>query len=104
MIEISRNDLYLSASLVLFHWNECHPYPIEYELLKTALKEKQARENPKPLTVEQVKKRADKPYWHKSLIQKHEGWAILGEHIAKNPNDYHYGERWLAYDYEVKEE
>lgn len=40
-----------------------------------------------------------KPYWHVGLRPESEPphWAVLPDNIAKNIQDYHYGERWLAY-------
>ena len=73
------------------------------EIILYALKEKLERENPKPLTVEELKQYANKPYYHVSLQGEENKWGILPDHIAKNLQDYHYGERWLAYAYEPKE-
>jgi len=50
-----------------------------------------------PLTIEELKEMSGKPYWHKSLNGRGSFWLILAEHIALNPQDYRYGEDWLAY-------
>lgn len=61
------------------------------EALKLAmevLREKQERENPQPLTVEQLKERAGKPYYHVSLQGSGNEWEILNKRIAENPLGY----------------
>lgn len=68
-----------------------------------AMREQQERENPHPLTLEELRERANKPYWHKSLTGRESKWLILDDHIAARPEDYHYGEWWIAYDYQPKE-
>lgn len=56
-----------------------------------------------PFTLEEVRRMAEKPYWHVGLRTESAPahWAILPSNIAKNPQDYHYGEYWLAYPSEV---
>ncbi|MBC3798482.1 hypothetical protein [Acetobacterium tundrae] len=56
----------------------------------------------KPLTIDELKEMSGKPYWHVNLQGIGNRWAILAKHIASNPQDYHYGEYWLAYRREVK--
>lgn len=53
----------------------------------------------KPLSLEILRGMGGKPYWHVGLRPESEPphWAILPDNIAKNIQDYHYGERWLAY-------
>lgn len=53
-----------------------------------------------PLTVEELKKMGGKPYWHESLSNlehRHNHWGIMPGYVAENPQDYHYGEDWMAY-------
>lgn len=55
-----------------------------------------AAENP-PLTPDRLSRMGGEPYWHKSLDGNEDHWAILDPMVAKCPEDYHYGERWVAY-------
>lgn len=65
-----------------------------------------------PLTIEELKEMSGKPYWHVSLMDSKKSpdhwrkspdhWRILPDDIAKNPQDYYYGEIWFAYRREVK--
>lgn len=52
-----------------------------------------------PLTSEQLKEMAGKPYWHVGLRSNSPPphWVILEPNVAKNAEDYGYGELWLAY-------
>ena len=74
------------------------------ELALTALKEKLEREKNKPMTIDELSEMGGKPYWHVSLDGNGSYWNILDGWVATIPNDYHYGERWLAYRYEPKGE
>lgn len=53
------------------------------------------------LTIEQMRDMGGKPYWHVGLRKdsKPPHWAIMDPMIAKNIDDYFYGERWIAYAY-----
>lgn len=53
----------------------------------------------KLLPPETLRRMGGKPYWHVGLRPESEPphWAILPDNIAKNIQDYHYGEYWLAY-------
>lgn len=53
------------------------------------------------LTIEQMRDMGGKPYWHVGLRKDSEPphWAIMDPMIAKNIDDYFYGERWIAYAY-----
>lgn len=78
-----------------------------------ALREKAARENPQPLTLEELRERDGKPVWVTFINQTiwHNGW-----HITKPCFDYfwfrgfpgkkyfEYGKTYIAYDYPPKEE
>jgi hypothetical protein len=68
-----------------------------------ALQQQEERENPKPLTLEQLKERVGKWIWKQSLTGHFNGWKRLEKYIADHPKDFHYGERWLAYDHPPKE-
>ena len=52
-----------------------------------------------PLPMEALHGMTGKPYWHVGLRPESEPphWAILPDNVAKYPQDYHYGEYWLAY-------
>lgn len=54
-----------------------------------------------PLTLEQLREMANKPYWHVGLRSESADphWKILDPFIARFPEDYGYGKRWLAYAY-----
>jgi hypothetical protein len=41
--------------------------------------------------------------WKQSLTGHFNGWKRLEKYIADHPKDFHYGERWLAYDHPPKE-
>ena len=52
-----------------------------------------------PLTLEQLREMANKPYWHVGLREESAAphWSILDPLLAYHPEDYDYGEGWLAY-------
>lgn len=54
-----------------------------------------------PLTLEQLREMANKPYWHVGLREESAAphWSILDPLLAYNPEDYDYGTNWLAYAY-----
>lgn len=54
-----------------------------------------------PMTLEQLREMANKPYWHVGLRSESADphWKILDPFIARFPEDYGYGKRWLAYAY-----
>lgn len=56
----------------------------------------------KPLTPEELRGMANKPYWHVGLRDDSGAphWSILDPILAYHPEDYDYGETWLAYAYE----
>lgn len=85
-----------------------------FEIALSALREKAERENPKPLTLEQLKERVGKPVW---IQKEHYGeYKVFKKHhdsLNKYGKRYwfadkeilfecHYGETWLAYDHEPK--
>ena len=53
----------------------------------------------KPLTLEELRCMANKPYWHVGL-RGAPHWCILDPLLANHPEDYDYGETWLAYAHE----
>lgn len=81
-----------------------------FEIALSALREKAERENPKPLTLEELKERVEKPVYimwrpDENWRFAESGWVVVeldGEFIDgysfKN-----YGQTWLAYDHEPKE-
>lgn len=77
-----------------------YAYPSELEAIEmaiSALRERIARQNPQPLTLDELRGMGKKAYWHKSLQSDNDHWSILPEYIAQNPENYHYAERWIAY-------
>lgn len=54
-----------------------------------------------PLTLEQLREMGGQPYWHVGLQDDspEPHWKILDTFVAKHPEDYGYGKRWLAYAY-----
>ena len=70
-----------------------------------ALREQAERENPKPLTPDELKQMAGEPYYHVSLNGSKNEWRIMPKHIAERAaEDYMYGKWWLAYRRKPKEE
>jgi hypothetical protein len=78
--------------------------------------EQQSRENPKPLTLEELKQRKEKPVWIITLSKGHENarWRVLTKveysshyFFFKFDNSIkdcaEYGKTWLAYDHEPAE-
>lgn len=54
-----------------------------------------------PLTLEQLREMGGQPYWHIGLQtdSPEPHWKILDPLVARCPEDYGYGKRWLAYAY-----
>lgn len=50
-----------------------------------------------PLTLEELRGMGGEPYYHISLQGSGDHWEVMDTLIARNIQDYHYGERWLAY-------
>ena len=87
-------------------------YMGQYEAPKTkealdmaiaALREQEERSINKPLTPDELREMGGKPYFHVSLQNGQKWWAILDPYYARRVEDYHYGEYWLAYRYELPE-
>lgn len=89
-----------------------------YILAIQALREKAERENPQPLTIEQLKKRDGKPVYCVGTINKSlgvrnrylDGWGIvnvgsrlIAGHHFENWAFMNYGVDYIAYDHEPKE-
>ena len=53
----------------------------------------------KPLTLDELRFMANKPYWHVGLREDSGAphWSILDPLLAYHPEDYDYGKTWLAY-------
>ncbi len=87
--------------------------------IQDLLQEKAERENPKPLTLEELKKRTGKPVWIKHItsacsIRSDQEWRILKpcdltferpfiEFENGGLCAYYYEQGWIAYDHEPKE-
>lgn len=50
-----------------------------------------------PLSLADMREMGGKPYWHIRLETGKGHWVILDRLVAANIQDYHYGERWIAY-------
>ena len=100
---------YLAAGALLS--NVLCGYPSQkrlWYLAAKALRAQQERMDPQPLTEEQLKEMAEKPYYHVPLQQSRvfapgPHWAILPKRVAEKPEDYKYGKTWLAYDHQPGE-
>lgn len=55
-----------------------------------------------PLTLNQLREMGGQPYWHVGLQKDspEAHWKILDPFVARCPEDYGYGKRWLAYAYQ----
>ena len=80
-------------------------------MAESALREKAERENPQPLTLEELKERVGKPVflmWKrgKQWPWEADGWVIDDEddEYVDGWNYKNYGITWLAYDFEPKGE
>lgn len=87
-----------------FKCKKVNPVTVEdlrqyYNHIIQALKEKQERENPQPLTLDELREMGGEPYWHNSLTGRGDEWNILYPQIANAAKDYKYGQNWLAYRY-----
>ena len=79
------------------------------ELAVSALQEKLERENPKPLTLEELRQlNAGEVIWHKSLQELSGNWIVLRSHdvnIFKSElTAARYGKTWIAYRHKPKED
>lgn len=91
-----------------------------FKIAAAALREKAERENPKPLTIEELKQMMGEPVYLEDLVHKAcpeepdlwGGWIVFSKH---NQNGFTprgggfftaggYGKTWLAYRYKPKEE
>lgn len=54
-----------------------------------------------PLTLEQLRGMANKPYWHVGMREDSAPphWSILDPLLAYHPENYDYGKCWIAYAY-----
>lgn len=70
------------------------------EIMETCLEAVRGHGN-KPLTLEQLREMDGKPYWHIGIQNDSPkpNWKILDPFVAKHPEDYGYGKRWIAYAY-----
>ena len=60
----------------------------------------------KPFSVERLHSMGGKPYWHVGLLPHSAPphWDIMPASVAAHPEDYSYGENWLAFREEVNVE
>ena len=71
------------------------------EALYKAIDALKSRPTCEALTPEQLREMGGKPYWHVGLQtdSPEPHWKILDPFVARCPEDYGYGKRWLAYSY-----
>lgn len=76
-----------------------YPEGMNYEAIEIAIAALRATNE--PLTLEQLRGTANKPYWHVGLREESAPphWSILDPLLAYHPEDYDYGTGWLAYAY-----
>lgn len=72
-------------------------YVIAASMALDALKREAAEAANDPLTLEELRGMGGEPYYHVSLQGSGDHWEVMDTLIARNIQDYHYGERWLAY-------
>ncbi|WP_027399839.1 hypothetical protein [Anaerovorax odorimutans] len=81
-------------------------------IIQDLLQEKAERENPKPLTLEELRERDGKPVWITGIYSKSGIWTLVETKVLSglvksfyNTKRYFddYGINWLAYDHEPKE-
>lgn len=118
-------ELIEKAKNKMLDLSECESYSCNcmkfdknlYLAAAIALREKQERENPKPLTLEELKEHYRKSVYAVSLDGEEENqWGILRRSLCGSIGIWNkrsemalfvesdYGKTWLAYDYEPKEE
>ncbi len=74
-----------------------------FDIALKALYAQREAEKDDPLTPEELRGMAEKPYYHVSLrCEGLERWGILPEQIAADPKKYNYGKCWLAYRHPPK--
>lgn len=65
-----------------------------FRMAAQALREKQEYENPKSLTIEELKTRVNTPVWIESMDKERKRWTILTPFYVFDG----YGQTWLAYN------
>lgn len=85
----SRNNAELVKAVL--EWEDSHP--------NEAVPFTIPQPSNKPLTLEELQGMVNKPYWHVGLREESAPphWSILDPLLAYHPEDYDYGEGWLAY-------
>lgn len=95
------------------------PEEIEKAMAISALREQEERENPKPLTLDELREMDGEPVFLVDLVHKEDprvpdlwtGWIIFSHHfddgfVPKGGNGWFsvcgYGKRWLAYRHKPK--
>lgn len=80
----------------------CHPATVQIgEVFLDKVRSMPTLPQPsnEPLTLEELRGMVNKPYWHVGLREESAAphWSILDPLLAYHPEDYDYGEGWLAY-------
>lgn len=85
----------------------------DYETAIEALRAMEERDNPKPLTLDQLKERVGKPVWFKPVNNDEGWWRVISRTEPLDGDAFYftdsycwrnaYGKTWLAYDHEPKE-
>lgn len=103
ILQLKEMQRYQSILVYAGAGKKCCLYPDDFpaiELALAALRAQQERENPKPLTLEQLKEREGKPVY---IIDTYHGgmkiWNIWDDSMDEE-EEREYGKTWNAYDYE----
>lgn len=78
-----------------------HSFDLTDETVDTLLSAIRTETAGEPLTLGKLREMGGQPYWHVGLQDDspEPHWKILDLFVAKHPEDYGYGKRWLAYAY-----
>jgi hypothetical protein len=97
------NEIEKAIKAINDYWDdETGDVVLEHDTLNTCmnvLREKQEQENPKPLTLEQLRERAGKWIWCETTNGNEIGWYKLDKFVAEHLHEYGYGITRRAYDY-----
>lgn len=80
-----------------------HPFGYRLAINKIGMESICTHSEPVALTVERLREMGGMPYYHVSLQGNPDEWRILDKHIAAHPEEYYFGEYWIAYDRPPKE-
>lgn len=77
-----------------------------FDVAVSSLRAQQEKENDEHLTQDEMRQMAGEPYYHVGLQPDSPAphWAILDPFVARCPEDYGYGKRWLAYRHKPEDD